>query len=55
MLFKILVKSRFMYSMEIWGWRERKKLEDVQTRSVGIRKMHEKMCNENEPKCTKLA
>ena len=34
MLFNVLVKSIFMYGVEIWGWKERKKLEDLQTRYI---------------------
>lgn len=34
MMFNILVKSIFMYGVEIWGWKEREKLEALQTRYI---------------------
>lgn len=34
MMFNVLVKSIFMYGVEIWGWEERKKLEEIQARYI---------------------
>lgn len=34
MMFNIMVKSIFMYGVEIWGWEEREKLEALQARYV---------------------
>jgi hypothetical protein len=32
MMFNVLVKSIFMYGVEIWGWEERKEMERMQER-----------------------
>lgn len=34
MMFNVLVKSIFMYGVEIWGWEEREKLEVLQARYI---------------------
>lgn len=34
MMFNIMVKSIFMYGVEIWGWEGREKLEALQARYV---------------------
>lgn len=34
MLFNVLVKSIIMYGVDVWGWQERKKLKDLQTRYI---------------------
>lgn len=34
MMFNVLVKSIFMYGVEIWKWQERGKLEALQTRYI---------------------
>lgn len=53
MMFNVLVKSIFMYGVEIWGWEEREKLESLQARyqmDIRFGKIHAKIHNSERDK-----